>query len=116
FQETYHRDTYSKVHLSGKKRDFDWRITAMDRAMLAGIDDVGIGVLFGLYDWRFELLALLATKPGKVFKRDEIMKKIWGEDIIVGDRTLDVHIRKIREKIGDNYISTLKGVGYKFEF
>ena len=64
----------------------------------------------------FELLALLATKPGKVFKRDEIMKKIWGEDIIVGDRTLDVHIRKIREKIGDNYISTLKGVGYKFEF
>ncbi|HOH41618.1 MAG TPA: [FeFe] hydrogenase H-cluster radical SAM maturase HydG [Candidatus Hydrogenedentes bacterium] len=59
FQETYHRDTYSKVHLSGKKRDFDWRITAMDRAMLAGIDDVGIGVLFGLYDWRFELLALL---------------------------------------------------------
>ena len=64
----------------------------------------------------FELLALLATKPGKVFKRDEIMKKIWGEDIIVGDRTLDVLIRKIREKIGDNYISTLKGVGYKFEF
>lgn len=64
----------------------------------------------------FELLALLASKPGKVFKRDEIMKKIWGEDIIVGDRTLDVHIRKIREKIGDNYISTLKGVGYKFEF
>ncbi len=64
----------------------------------------------------FELLALLATKPGKVFKRDEIMKKIWGEDIIVGDRTLDVHIRKIREKIGDKYISTLKGVGYKFEF
>ncbi|MBK8699969.1 MAG: response regulator transcription factor [Saprospiraceae bacterium] len=64
----------------------------------------------------FELLALLATKPGKVFKRDEIMKKIWGDDIIVGDRTLDVHIRKIREKIGDAYISTLKGVGYKFEF
>ncbi|NLN93295.1 MAG: [FeFe] hydrogenase H-cluster radical SAM maturase HydG [Candidatus Hydrogenedens sp.] len=59
FQETYHRETYSKVHISGKKRDFDWRITAMDRAMLAGIDDVGIGVLFGLYDWRFDVLALL---------------------------------------------------------
>ena len=64
----------------------------------------------------FELLALLASKPGKVFKREEIMKKVWGDDIIVGDRTLDVHIRKIREKIGDKYISTLKGVGYKFEF
>jgi 2-iminoacetate synthase len=59
FQETYHRDTYSRVHLSGKKRDYDWRITAMDRAMTAGIDDVGIGVLFGLFDWRFELLALM---------------------------------------------------------
>jgi 2-iminoacetate synthase len=59
FQETYHRDTYMKVHVAGKKRDFDWRISAMDRAMEAGIDDVGIGVLFGLADWRFELLALL---------------------------------------------------------
>ncbi|NLO34513.1 MAG: [FeFe] hydrogenase H-cluster radical SAM maturase HydG [Candidatus Hydrogenedentes bacterium] len=59
FQETYHRDTYKKVHIAGKKRDFDWRITAMDRAMAAGIDDVGIGALFGLYDWRFEMLALL---------------------------------------------------------
>ncbi len=59
FQETYHRDTYRKVHVAGKKRDFDWRISAMDRAMTAGIDDVGIGVLFGLYDWRFEMLALM---------------------------------------------------------
>jgi len=59
FQETYHRETYSKVHLGGKKRDYDWRITAMDRAMEAGIDDVGIGVLYGLYDWRFEVLALM---------------------------------------------------------
>ena len=59
FQETYHRDTYLKVHVAGKKRDFDWRISAMDRAMQAGIDDVGIGVLFGLYDWRFEVLALM---------------------------------------------------------
>ena len=59
FQETYHRDTYAAVHLSGKKRDFDWRVTAFDRAMQAGIDDVGMGVLFGLHDWRFEILSLM---------------------------------------------------------
>ncbi len=59
FQETYHRETYSRVHVGGKKRDFDWRVSAMDRAMEAGIDDVGIGVLFGLADWRFEVLALM---------------------------------------------------------
>ena len=59
FQETYHRDTYAAVHLSGKKRDFDWRATALDRAMRAGIDDVGMGVLFGLHDWRFEILSLM---------------------------------------------------------
>jgi len=59
FQETYHRETYARVHLSGKKRDYNWRITAMDRAMEAGIDDLGIGVLFGLCDYRFEILALM---------------------------------------------------------
>ncbi len=59
FQETYHRGTYAGVHLAGRKRDYDWRVTAMDRAMEAGIDDVGIGVLFGLFDWRYELLALM---------------------------------------------------------
>lgn len=59
FQETYRRNTYSKVHVCGQKADYDWRITAMDRAIEAGIDDVGIGVLFGLYDWRFEILALM---------------------------------------------------------
>jgi 2-iminoacetate synthase len=59
FQETYHRPTYSAMHLAGRKRDYDWRVTAMHRAMQAGIDDVGIGVLFGLFDWRFEILALL---------------------------------------------------------
>ncbi len=59
FQETYHRDTYAQVHTSGAKRDFDYRITCMDRAMEAGIDDVGIGVLFGLYDWKFEVLAMM---------------------------------------------------------
>jgi 2-iminoacetate synthase len=59
FQETYHRETYAQVHRGGIKRDYDWRVTAPDRAMEAGIDDVGVGVLFGLYDWKFELLALL---------------------------------------------------------
>ncbi len=62
----------------------------------------------------FELLALLASRPNFVFKRDQILEKVWGTDIIVGDRTIDVHIRKLREKIGDNYISTIKGIGYKF--
>lgn len=59
FQETYHRPTYAAVHLKGTKRDYDWRATAFDRAMEAGIDDVGIGVLFGLYDWRFEIMAMM---------------------------------------------------------
>lgn len=59
FQETYHRETYRKVHLRGRKADYDWRVTCMDRALEAGLHDVGIGVLFGLFDWRFEILALL---------------------------------------------------------
>ena len=62
----------------------------------------------------FELLFLLASKPGKVFTRDEIMNNVWGSKMIVGDRTIDVHIRKLREKIGDSYFKTIKGVGYKF--
>ena len=64
----------------------------------------------------FELIYLLASKPGKVFTREEILIKIWGYDVVVGDRTIDVHIRKLREKIGEDYIRTVKGVGYKFEF
>lgn len=64
----------------------------------------------------FELLCLLASKPGKVFTREEIFNKVWGTDVLVGNRTIDVHIRKIREKIGEDYISTIKGIGYKFEF
>lgn len=62
----------------------------------------------------FELLALLASKPGKVFKRDEILDKVWGNEVVVGGRTIDVHIRKLREKIGDDHFKTVKGVGYKF--
>lgn len=64
----------------------------------------------------FELLYLLVSKPGKVFSREEIFNKVWGTDVIVGNRTIDVHIRKLREKIGDQYIKTIKGIGYKFEF
>ena len=62
----------------------------------------------------FELLNLLASKPDKVFKREKIMEKVWGEQVVVGDRTIDVHIRKLRKKIGDKYFKTIKGVGYKF--
>ncbi len=62
----------------------------------------------------FSLLLLLISKPQKAFTREEIFSKVWGNDIIVGDRTIDVHIRKLREKIGDNHIVTIKGVGYKF--
>lgn len=63
----------------------------------------------------FELLALLLSKPGKVFTREVIMNTVWGNDVIVGDRTIDVHIRKLREKVGDDLIKTIKGVGYKIE-
>ena len=63
----------------------------------------------------FELLYLLASKVGKVFKREEILSQVWGADVIVGDRTIDVHIRKLREKLGDKSIVTVKGVGYKLE-
>ncbi|MEY3236849.1 MAG: hypothetical protein RI883_950 [Bacteroidota bacterium] len=62
----------------------------------------------------FELLALLASKPDYVFEREIILDKVWGSDIVVGDRTIDVHVRKLREKIGDHYIKTVKGIGYKF--
>ncbi len=63
----------------------------------------------------FELFYLLASKPGKVFKREDILDKVWGNEVIVGGRTIDVHIRKLREKIGDELFITIKGVGYKFE-
>jgi len=64
----------------------------------------------------FELLLLLVSKPGKVFSREEIFNKVWGSDVIVGNRTIDVHIRKLREKLGEKNIKTIKGIGYKFEF
>jgi len=72
------------------------------------------GVSISLPKKEFELLALLMSKPEKVFDREEIFYAIWGRNVVVGDRTIDVHIRKLREKIGDNHIKTVKGVGYKF--
>lgn len=73
------------------------------------------GVEFNLPKKEFELLALLMSKPGKVFTREVILDSVWGGEVVVGDRTIDVHIRKLREKLGDLYIKTVKGVGYKFE-
>lgn len=70
---------------------------------------------FSLPKKEFELLALLFSKPGKVFTRDVILETIWGGEVVVGDRTIDVHVRKLREKLGDELIKTIKGVGYKFE-
>ena len=72
------------------------------------------GFEFSIPRKEFELLALLLKKPNKVYTREVIMNKIWGEDVVVGDRTIDVHIRKLREKLGDDLIKTVKGVGYKF--
>lgn len=63
----------------------------------------------------FELLFLLASKPGKVFSRDQILETVWGNDVVVINRTIDVHVRKLREKLGDDYITTIKGIGYKFD-
>ena len=74
----------------------------------------GVEVVFDKKE--FKLLKLLISKPGKVFTREEILEKVWGTDIVVGDRTIDVHIRKLREKLADHYIKTVKGVGYKFEY
>jgi two-component system alkaline phosphatase synthesis response regulator PhoP len=72
------------------------------------------GVELNLPKKEFELLALLYSRPQKVFTRDEIFSMVWGDNIIVGDRTIDVHIRKLREKIGEDHIKTIKGVGYKY--
>lgn len=94
-----------------------------DRIMIGGliIDKERVVVEKGeevieLAKKEFELLYLLASKPGKVFTREEIFNKVWGTNVIVGNRTIDVHIRKLREKIGDKFIKTIKGIGYKFEF
>lgn len=73
------------------------------------------GIEIPLAKKEFELLSLLASKPGRVFLRNEILNQVWGTEVIVGDRTIDVHIRKIRQKLGVDLITTVKGVGYKFD-
>jgi len=83
----------------------------IDREAYVVIND---GERLSLPRKEFELFYLLASKPGKVFKRDAILDQVWGNDVVVGGRTIDVHIRKLREKIGENIIKTIKGVGYKF--
>ncbi len=95
-----------------------------DNAKILNIGDIVIdkeryilsigGVELTLPRKEFELLSLLVSKPDRVFTRDEIYKSVWGNNVIVGDRTIDVHIRKLREKIGNDHIRTLKGIGYKF--
>ena len=84
---------------------------SIDRERYLAIID---GAEVSLPKKEFELLNLLISKPGKVFTREKILSDVWGTSVVVGDRTIDVHIRKLREKIGDNKISTVKGVGYKF--
>ena len=95
---------------------------AIDRISLDGlvIDREAYKIVFNGVDMvlprkEFELLYLLASKPGKVFKREAILEKIWGSEVVVGGRTIDVHIRKLREKLGDSKFKTIKGVGYKFQ-
>lgn len=95
---------------------------AIDRITLEGlvIDREAYKIVFNGVDMvlprkEFELLYLLASKPGKVFKREAILEKIWGSEVVVGGRTIDVHIRKLREKLGDSKFKTIKGVGYKFQ-
>lgn len=104
------------IKRSGSKRDKD--ILTYDEMT---IDQNSMGVKIGkkkvdLVKKEFQLLYLLASRPGRVYSRDEILSQVWGTDVIVGDRTIDVHVRKLREKIGSDYIRTVKGVGYKFEF
>jgi len=113
----------SRIHALLRRRN-------QPEGVSSGIIDVGGGISINKESYsvrvgqndlslpkkEFELLSLLASKPGKVFSREDILHKIWGEDVIVGDRTIDVHIRKLRQKLGEDKIKTLKGIGYKFEF
>lgn len=92
------------------KQEYDGRIS-INREKYTVFKD---GEPIHLPKKEFELLALLASRPEIVFERDVILEKVWGTDIVVGDRTIDVHIRKLREKIGDDYIKTVKGIGYKY--
>jgi two-component system alkaline phosphatase synthesis response regulator PhoP len=98
---------------SSKTDKVDMGGIKIDRERYVVVKD---GVEINLPKKEFELLALLASKPGKVFTRDVILDSVWGGDVVVGDRTIDVHVRKLREKLGEDFIRTVKGIGYKFEF
>ena len=95
-----------------KKQVFQGKTITIDRERYVVIQD---GTERSLPKKEFELLSLLVSEPGKVFTRRTILSRVWGNDVVVGDRTIDVHIRKLREKLGDHYFKTVKGVGYKFE-
>lgn len=112
-----------KVLISKIKALLNLRSSSLEKKNLMEIGTITIdknnfcvmqnGEKFFLPRKEFDLLLLLASHSQRVFTRDEILKKVWGEDAVVGDRTIDVHIRRIREKLGDNIIQTLKGIGYK---
>jgi two-component system, OmpR family, alkaline phosphatase synthesis response regulator PhoP len=97
--------------------DADMQILRLDELIIDRERYVVIkeGQEYNLPRKEFELLSLLASRPNRVFTREDILSAIWGDDVIVGDRTIDVHVRKLREKLGDQHIKTIKGVGYKFE-
>lgn len=98
---------------SAKKRDvYEGKNLTIDRERYVVIRN---GEELSLPKKEFELLSLLVSEPGKVFTRSAILSNVWGLDVVVGDRTIDVHIRKLREKLGEEYFKTVKGVGYKFE-
>jgi two-component system alkaline phosphatase synthesis response regulator PhoP len=101
------------IHIAATDKVVDMGGIKIDRERYVIVKD---GVEINLPKKEFELLALLASKPGKVFTREVILDTVWGGDVVVGDRTIDVHIRKLREKIGEDFIRTIKGIGYKFEF
>jgi two-component system alkaline phosphatase synthesis response regulator PhoP len=98
---------------AGSESNDDFGAVRIDKEKHSVFKD---GVEIALPKKEFKLFALLSSKPGKVFTREYILDQVWGDEVVVGDRTIDVHIRKLREKIGDDYFKTVKGVGYKFEF
>jgi two-component system alkaline phosphatase synthesis response regulator PhoP len=97
-------DSSEKVDLGGIRIDRERYVIVKDNTDIS------------LPKKEFELIALLASKPGKVFTREVILDTVWGGEVVVGDRTIDVHVRKLREKLGEDLIKTVKGIGYKFEF
>ena len=106
------RSSTGPVHTMSGKRVIQHKDITVDRERFTVVKK---GKEIALLKKEFELLSLLMEKPGKVYTRDEIFQRVWGEKIIVGDRTIDVHIRKLRGRLGDRHIKTVKGVGYKFQ-